>query len=279
MKTAVGCCAALLVALIAFPAQASADLVPYDDFEAEGIDQDKWSGTQSGILLDVGRETDGPRGFRKLRLVASAFGLFGSTVPDVGDSLGRVRLLFTNPSAVTTIEAKVEVREVEATGCPGNLTPTRAQTRISGFFFKSAAVTPPSGINDVLAFVRIERSSNTDDPEGMLRVLGVVFHCADPDCFAGTVLNPGNTDLGTIMKKEVTTLRIEWDQLNHRFIFQRDDQPEVIAPYDVADELPPDIVQKRLEIAHQVANCTATPTTPRPAAFMEARFDDVAVNP
>ena len=263
------CYVALLVVLAGVPAQAQESMVLYDNFEAKFIDPDKWSGAQSGRLLEVVRETEGKAEARHLVLVGRAF---GRTSPIPGSSSGRVRLLFTNPAAVTAIKAKVQVRKVEATGCPGNVTPTRAATRLSGFFFKTASVTPPSGINDVMAFVRIERFSNSTDPEGVLQVRARVLHCADVDCIDGPLLHDSN--LGTIGEKEETTLRIQWDQTNHEFIFQRDSQPEVFAPYEVSDALDPTIQQKRLEIAHEVANCSDTAS----AAFMEVRFDDVFVN-
>ena len=74
---------------------------------------------------------------------------------------------------------------------------------------------------------------------------------------------------------EMVRLRVQWDRDNHRFIFQRDDDPEVLAPYAVSDSDPPGIQFKNLGAMHFVPNCTATP---RPVAFIEALFDDVMVN-
>ena len=74
---------------------------------------------------------------------------------------------------------------------------------------------------------------------------------------------------------EMVRLRVQWDRDNHRFIFQRDDDPEVLAPYTVSDSAPPGIQVKLLDALHFVPNCTATP---RPVAFIEALFDDVMVN-
>ena len=72
----------------------------------------------------------------------------------------------------------------------------------------------------------------------------------------------------------MTRLRVQWDRENHRFIFQRDDDPEVVAPYTVSDTAPAGARVKRWT-SISVANCTATP---RPVAFIEALFDDVMVN-
>ena len=70
-------------------------------------------------------------------------------------------------------------------------------------------------------------------------------------------------------------LRVQWDRDNHRFIFQRDDDPEVFASYTMSDSAPPAIPAKSLDALHFVPNCQ---TTPRPMAFIEAWFDDVMVN-
>jgi len=72
----------------------------------------------------------------------------------------------------------------------------------------------------------------------------------------------------------MATLRLQWDQDNHRFIFQRDDDPEVFAPYTLADTAPPWGRRKGLRIVYGAANCT----TIRSEAFMEAFFGDVFVN-
>ena len=83
-------------------------------------------------------------------------------------------------------------------------------------------------------------------------------------------------DLGLVKLGEMTRLRVQWDRENHRFIFQRGGDPEVVAPYTVSDTAPASDSRKTLEITSMsVANCTATP---RPVAFIEALFDDVMVN-
>jgi hypothetical protein len=72
----------------------------------------------------------------------------------------------------------------------------------------------------------------------------------------------------------MVTLRLQWDQDNHQFIFQRDDDPEVFAPYTLADTAPPWGRRKGLRIVYGAANCT----TIRSEAFMETLFGDVFVN-
>jgi hypothetical protein len=82
-------------------------------------------------------------------------------------------------------------------------------------------------------------------------------------------------DLGPVKRGEIVRLRVQWDRDHHRFIFQRDDTPEVFAPYAVSDTAPPGNPVKWLDAMQFVPNCSATP---RPMAFIEAWFDDVMVN-
>jgi hypothetical protein len=82
-------------------------------------------------------------------------------------------------------------------------------------------------------------------------------------------------DLGPVKRGAMARLRVQWDRDTHRFIFQRDDNPEVVALYTVSDTAPPGLQAKILDTVHLVPNCTASP---QPVAFIEAFFDDVMVN-
>lgn len=268
MKLVLRCCVLFLGILGSVSAQAVEPLALYDDFSGPSIDGSKWFGIQSGALLDVAREIQGKR----LHLAAKSLGI--SSFP--GQTSGsRVRLAFANPDAVEAIRATVEVRKVEATGCPTDLdpnsNPTRARMRLSGFFFNDGTNTG----RDLLALVVIERLSNSTDPEGVLRVLGRLFYCADAICLAGADLVPP-ADLGVITLGKKVSLRIQWDKDLDRFIFQRDRQPEISASYLglLSDVTPPFNRGKRVEIGHEVANCSV----PGSAAFMEVLVNDVFVN-
>ena len=284
MKLVLSCCTLFLAILGSVSAQAVEPLALYDDFNGDSIDASKWSGQQSGLLLDVAREIRGEGrlhladvareipGERRLHLAAKALGI--ASFP--GQTSGaRVRLAFANSGAVEAIRAVVEVRKVEATGCPTDLdpnsNPTRARLRLSGFFFDDGTNTN----RDLLAMVVIERRSDSTDPQGVLRVLGRLFHCADANCLAGEdLVIPVN--LGSITLGERVRLRIQWDKDVDQFIFQRDGQPEITASYLglVLDANPPTNIGKRIEIAHEVANCSGPGST----AFMEALVNNVFVN-
>jgi hypothetical protein len=115
--------------------------------------------------------------------------------------------------------------------------------------------------------------SDATGPPDVFQARAVVFYCANRPCTAGMELH--RRDLGPVKRGEVVRLRVQWDRDNHRFIFQRDDAPEVFAPYAVSDTAPPGIAVKLLDAMLFVPKCTARP---RPMAFIEAWFDDVMVN-
>jgi hypothetical protein len=261
----------LVVVLSGVPGSALEPLVLYDDFNTAHLDPDKWVGGEfapepRGVGAEAVRQIQDGR----LRL---GYRAYGRTDSDTGRPRHEFALLFRNAAAVTAIQAAVQVTDVEATGCPGNREPTLAWAMLGGRFFGSAPATPGGAVNDVIANIRVFRRSDATDPPDILRVGSSVFHCANRPCTAGSALH--FQDLGAVKRGETARLRIQWDRDNHRFIFQRDDAPEVVAPYAVPDTDPPGIPVKLLDALHFVPNCTAAP---RPVAFIEAWFDDVWAN-
>ena len=253
------------------PGNAEERLVTYDDFNATQIDPDKWFGGEYGpeprsVSTEAIRQIQDNR----LRLVYRAY---GRTDSDSGWSRNQLGLIFPNSAAVTAIKATVQVTDAAATSCPGNREATSSVAMLYGRFFGTIPSTPGSAANDVVATIRLVRRSDSTDPPDVLRVRCGVFHCANADCTAGSMLH--FQDLGPVKLGEMVRLRVQWDRDNHRFIFQRDDDPEVLAPYTVSDSGPPGDQVKLLVALNLVSNCTATP---RPVAFIEALFDDVMVN-
>ena len=253
------------------PGNAVERLVPYDDFNATQIDPDKWFGGEYGpeprsVSTEAIRQIQDNR----LRLVYRSY---GRTDSDSGMSRNEFLLMFQNSAAVTAIKATVQVTDAAATSCPGNPEATIAGAVLGGRFFSTAPSTPGSAANDVDANIRLVRRSDSTDPPDVLRVRCGVFHCTNADCTVASTLH--FQDLGPVKLGEMVRLRVQWDRDNHQFIFQRDDDPEVLAPYTVSDTAPPGIQVKLLDAWHFVPNCTATP---RPMAFIEALFDDVMVN-
>jgi hypothetical protein len=250
-------------------------LKPYDDFQVGPVNPDKWVGFQSSgstvreaartIILDP-LDSLG----RNLRIFDRSY---GETTSDAGTSFGGFAFAFRNPSTITAIRARIQVRSITSTGCPSNPTPTIAIAEIFGNFFNAGTPVPGSRVDDVFAVAAVERFSNSTDPPGVLRVEAVVIHCHNVDCSDRTFLSV--TPLGTVTTGQWVKLLMQWDQANHQFIFQRGTLPPVIVPYFVSDTAEPDLRLKDLEVAQFVANCTAAP---RPVGKVDARFDNVFVN-
>ncbi|MCI0408897.1 MAG: hypothetical protein L0191_10085 [Acidobacteria bacterium] len=271
MRISLGCCAAFLIALAAFPTQAWTDLVLYDDFEAEFIDIQKWIPREDrdGLPGEAVREIHGPPGSRRLHMIYRAYGGLGS---NVGGVAGRNRLVFPNPAAITTIEATVTVKEFESTGCAENADAAQARIRISGFFFLLPHPNFGGELRPVLADIRIVRFSNSTDGPGVLRVLSRLFHCNDFACFQGQIIHSVPWD--TIVKGQSAKLFIQWDQTTQTFTSQRDDMVADMKTLPGAVAFPGG--SRRLDIAPEVVNCF---DAPRSVSYTEAFFDNVRVNP
>ena len=253
------------------PGNAVERLVPYDDFNATQIDPDKWFGGEFGTE-PRGASNEAIRQIQDNRLHL-VYRTYGRTDSDSGRPRNTFLLMFHNSAAVTAIKATVQVTDAAATSCPGNREATIAWAMLGGLFFSTGPSTPGSAANNVTASIRLVRRSDSTDPPDVLRVRSSVFRCANRPCTAGSTLY--FQDLGPVKLGEMVRLRVQWDRDNHRFIFQRDDDPEVLVRYTVSDSAPPGIQVKDLAAEHHVPNCTATP---RPMAFIEALFDDVMVN-
>jgi hypothetical protein len=259
---------AILISLVGYPAYSQEPLVLYDNFQGESIDPNKWRPKNvADEILDVKRFIKGNR----LHLMERSLG--GTE----GDRIsGAVRLAFQNPG-VTAIQAELKVKNIEVVGCDFTSETSSVRAgRLSGFFFNTVG----EGIgaeNDVLAAIEIRRLSNSDDPDGMLRVRGRVYFCKDEPCWDVDVL--GAVDFGTIMVGQWIKLLIQWDRNNHQFIFQRDNGLEEIRPYDYSrypDDLSPNIPDKRIGISVGVPTCPEG--EPRPVGYAEVEIKDVFVN-
>jgi len=260
-----------MVVFASAPGYTAERLAPYDDFNATHLAPDKWFGSEySPAFPSPSAEAIRQIQDHRLRLVYRSY---GPTDADSGRLRSELALMFRNPAAVTTIQATVQVTDVATTGCPGNPESTLAWATLGGGFFGSAASTPEGEVRDMVAFIGIMGMSGATGQPDIVQVRAVVFYCANRPCTAGMELH--RRDLGPVTRGEVVRLRVQWDRDNHRFIFQRDDAPEVFAPYAVSDTDPPGIAGKLLDAMLFVPKCTATP---RPMAFNDAWVDDVMVN-
>jgi hypothetical protein len=264
----VTCVMMLFVLLVSVPAPALEPLTLYDDFSSESLDPDKWVGSEVG---GQGREA-----IRTIKQSSLRLGYVGycDTAANSFDCESILQVNFTNPMAVTAIQALITPEQVRTTGCASNpLNPSFAAARLYGVFFNTGTPTPGSHVNDVVARLQVGRSSDSTDPASVLRVNARVYRCLDSDCLDGTQLYL--QDMGALAIGQSTTLTLQWDQPTHRFLFQRDAQATVVFSYGLSDLTPPGRPDKRLDAAIDVPSCT---TTPRPEGLIEAVIDNVFVN-
>lgn len=261
-------------------AEALEPLKLYDKFREVPINPDTWIGNQfeapfrsNSSFLELARETiQDPEG-RHLRILNRSFGQ--NTIND-GNSLSLFNLRFTHPETITAIRSRVQVRNVESTGCPFsvNPTPTVATARIFGFFFNTGTPTPETGgFLDVIAGVQLQRRSDSADPPDVLEISYFVNHCLDFNCVGIAPLGGGS--LGKVKTGEWVRLLVRWDKDRHQFIFRGDSGPPAIVEYTVSDAAAPGIQVKTIGADNFTANCD---NTPRPVGVVDALFDNVFVN-
>ena len=285
MKTKLGICIALFVASIATSVQAQSTYFLYDDFASKTIDPDRWVALEnrpSGIQM-----LDSVRDIEKGTLHMLNY-FYGDTSANTGYSSGANRVVFPDSSGMTGLIAKVQIQAYALNGCPANNQPADVRARIGGDWFNTGIPTLGSSEGNVTTTIYPRRRSNSTDGVDVFEVVATVNRCNDPDCTTGTSLGSfGANVLGTVKKGKWVTLRVEWDQVNHRFIFQRDKQPEVYINYKQSanwdpawDDTQPPLVAyggyMRLEARGQVPTCEPT-EEPRPMVFIEAKFDDIYI--
>lgn len=257
--------AAIVVALtLSLCAAASGQMVLYDSLRTGVINPDKWVGApgdpdireavrQSLVVMSSSNNVG-------LHLMQKAY---SATTDDNGSSGGLFGLSFPNPSAVTAISFTLVVNQIGVVDCSTNpgVGVTSAEFRGTFFNIDPSATT---SAHDVVANISIERSLQESGPT----VVGFVQEGS------GIVL--GYQVLGTLALGSTNRLFVQWDQPNHRFVFQLNNGAQVSEPYNVSDTTPPFYAFKNIDLARVVPHCTSTP---RPYATVDAYFRDVYVNP
>ncbi|RKH47360.1 hypothetical protein [Corallococcus llansteffanensis] len=264
---------AVLALVLGGTAQAVEPMVPYDNFnptepnparatKVRGIDPARWVDHETGTRLESAREL----AFTRLRLMSR------SDTPGAG-SFG---LLFSHSSAVTAIAAKVRLNNARTTGYTAPGAPAAESTaELTGHFFNTRTGVPSKNQqDDVIAAIRIV--SRSTDPVGsqLLRVEALIERCTNASCSTRAQLFAA--DLGQVHQGEQAALRVQWDVANHRFVFQRDAQPEVYGAYTVTDTFPPASPNKALVVTHNPP--TYLSGAPAPLGYANAYFHDVFVN-
>lgn len=262
---------ALVLLAFTFSKASVTQLVLYDNFQAKRIDPSKWIGWQffDPDVREAVRQLVGEEENRRLHLSLTAY---SATTDNLGGSGGEFGLAFPVPNAVTEASFTVVVQDAVAVGCTGNPSgQVVTDAELRGNFFNMES-SPTSQIGDIVAVIGISRTPT--DVGGALTVAGFYTRCDNDVCSSQTPLD--YRVLGFVHPGDVSKLRIKWDQPNHRFVFQLNDQAEVVSPYTVSDTTPAVFSYKSIELARVVDHCT---TTPRPFTSIDAFFSNVYVNP
>jgi hypothetical protein len=200
---------------------------------------------------------------------------------DVGTQADNTGFTFSNwntrgkdASGVRQIRAIVTVSDIAVTGCAFNSTYSSfAAARILGEFFNTDSTTPTSRINDVGAYIQIQRTSSSTDPAGTLRVNAGIYKCTATDC--STNIGLGGIDLGTTTLGTAETLRLEWEPELKRFNFQRNSDTKQSLTYTENEAQPAFEPFRLLGTRTNMANCLSGPRT---ESYISAKFDNLAVN-
>ncbi|HKW35362.1 MAG TPA: hypothetical protein VJN92_20280 [Candidatus Acidoferrum sp.] len=257
---------------LALPLFGQAQLVLYDDFSLPRIDPSKWIGLDGDFtsVRDAVRrvaqdESGSGAGF--LHLFNNSYAFANS---DSGGTGGVFGLGFPNPESLTDLSFTVMVKRMVAIGCDTNSSPSIGSVEFRGRFFNTE-ISPTSQLGDVESVIGPSRVST--DTGTQFTIVAFYQRCDDANCGARTTLDL--KVLGSVNPGEASTLRIKWDRPNHQFVYQLNQQPQVISPYTVSDVSAAVGQGKGIDITHVVANCT---TTPRPVVTTEAYFSNIYTN-
>ena len=240
-------------------------LVLYDDFNGSRIDPNKWNDWMAtfGTLESV-RELSPPYQGQgnngRLHMFQRAYSWTGN---DDGIEYGWIGLFFAkNPAAINELSFTVAVNGATATDCQSN--PSASSSVWVGFvgrFFNYGA-----GQDD---------SQDVDTRITLTRVSADVGSPLTVTAGYGSGVASDERTLGFISLGQTAKLRVKWDQANHQFIFQLNNNPVVLVAYGNLAASPPVNPLKAFWEGRGVPHCTTNPTG---SIMMDAYFDNVYVN-
>jgi hypothetical protein len=261
----IAACAAALLLGTALGAAAQETYTNYDQFTATRLGTQRWGSGQ----LEQQRTVEGNVLRMKQREVGQML--------DNLNSLERfLRTDLRNPAEVTQMRSTVRVNSVETSLCAANTGDNSGGVvaGVGGTWFNVGTATPGSAVNDVRAFMYVGRPNDTADPAGTLVVGALVAKCLDASCSTSQDISP-ELSFGTVAVGTNVQLQIEWDPDNDQFLFRRDSQAKVAAPYTATDSAAPSVPWKALLTLVNLQNCLSGPRT---AGYIDAQFDSLAVN-
>lgn len=234
--------------------------VYYDTFSKQWLDPAKWqTGLDCGPLtLECVREIQNGH----LRLATREF---GAPYSDSGEQYASPSLFFSNPDAIYSITADVNLRSFSGTQCSTNPAGwTHTTVAVGGSYFNTGSGDYADDIGDMVALI-----VDTQNP----KTIGV------SNWMAGGGLGV-STDMGSYPIGTTLSVTLAWDTVKHQFtssVKVKDDPAvgmSVVVPYNVPDTKSPAWNQRWLGASVNSANCTSAQTF----AQVEAFYDNVMIN-
>jgi hypothetical protein len=247
---------------------ARAQSTVYDDFNAKEINPALWITQQSGSGgLELIRQP-------WLGKLVMSHRVVGETTTSTGQNTSRNQLRFRNGSGISTIKFTMKARNLAVLGCEavGANTSRSLAGFFSALFNDGSRTSSEDQTGDIGAFIFLQRTSDSTDPDNLLRVEAGMIRCASSNCSA--VEDIGLLDLGTVAQNENVSLSVSWEDAEKRVRFQKNDEPIQLVNYSQAVVTPRGF--RVLEVRGEAANCNVGE---RPFAKITAVFDNVVVNP
>ena len=229
-------------------------LAVYENWAASSIRPDRWLGGEGFGGQEVKRRVM-PGNTLLLRYRRE-----GSTASDTGSTGSDQFLTTANPTQINEIEATFTVTNLSMATCAANnsgaATRARPARLLMQKFNDGTQSAPGNRTGDYLAGVQARRDGSSASPGGVLNVEGFIVRCTDASCSTNSPV-VSNILPTTVSVGQSFTLRLKWDQPNHRFLFGLDDSPDTTLPYSASDTSPANSTFVDLDVSHTTANCTA----------------------
>ena len=197
----------------------------YEDWSSPNIRSDRWL-VRTDRAHEARREVLGHHALMRYRLE-------GLTTLNSGLVGAMQAFRVSNPLAINKIEVNFQVKDYDVIGC--ELNPNMTRIRPAAISLSKFNDGSSKGPNDLTGdhFVRVmaNREAFTIDPVGMLTVQAFLFRCIDNVC-SNAYSTVYNLNVGKVMVAEPFSLRISWDERNHRFLVGYNNSPDVILEYD-----------------------------------------------
>jgi len=252
----------LCLSLPALAQRAPSSLVPYDNFNRQFLDPNKWQVSSpcfTWTVLECVREIQNGQ----LRLAVRGY---GATNSNTGNQYGESELHFNNPSRIKSIATQLTIRRTTAANCPASTEfNSGTQAILQGNFFNSGSGNPADDVQALLFFNHLPT-----DPQGTLTVVALLN-------WQGQFFGGG--ELGTVNVGQRISAKLIWNQTNHQFVASWTDMAsgvlsQIPMAYAISDTTTAAAPDKLLGVRVFTPNCIGTSML---VDDIETTFDNVMV--